>query len=369
MTEHVVGLYMHEVAMHVDHNVEEFKPPFTSALGGETNKKPLDALTPAHISALSTCLSSIDGILETFLSLEISTIRTLPIFHFVRVAYAVVVLIKMYFAAAAPSGELGKVIDKDNMKVEVYLDDLLEKFKEAATGDKSRPSAKFMMVLVMLKTWFHRQRENRRQSLLKGHERNGSTFSVTTRDGGTPGQEKDRQLVQQQQQPTPNQGAQEYTTPNTPLQLLSEVATGGNGQGGSRMSTYPTPSATSTADWASQSATPHMSSGPMQAPYPSQAYGETHVLAGNAHQHAGIYGNMGPAPMQGHDGLPLPQDMMAMNVGPMGLEYTMGDGFEQAMGITMGDGSYFGKYLSDDAFFGAMMDSMGGGPGPFFEGF
>lgn len=29
MTEHVVNLYMHEIAMHVDHNVDELAPPFT----------------------------------------------------------------------------------------------------------------------------------------------------------------------------------------------------------------------------------------------------------------------------------------------------------------------------------------------------
>ena len=101
--------------MHVDHNVEEFKPPFTeesirsSGIEEQEDSRPL---TPAHIAALSTCLTSIDGVFEAFLSLDIETIRTLPILYFVRIAYAVVVLIKMFFAAAKPNSELGKVINK-----------------------------------------------------------------------------------------------------------------------------------------------------------------------------------------------------------------------------------------------------------------
>jgi len=45
----------------------------------------------------------------------------------------------MYFSAASPNSELGKVIDKDNMKVEQYLDGLLDKFRAAAEDDRCRP--------------------------------------------------------------------------------------------------------------------------------------------------------------------------------------------------------------------------------------
>jgi hypothetical protein len=112
MAEHVANLYMHEVAMHVDHNVDDFKPPFTEAsmrgnrLNGKDDSAPL---TPAHIAALSTCLTSIDGVFESFLSLDVQVIRNVPVLFFVRTAYAVVVLIKMYFAASMPNSEFGKV--------------------------------------------------------------------------------------------------------------------------------------------------------------------------------------------------------------------------------------------------------------------
>jgi hypothetical protein len=103
---------MHEIAMHVEHNVDEFKPPFsdTNLRSGRTAAHDeLAPLTPAHISALSSCLVAIDGIFEAFFSLDVKTIRNLPVVIFVRTGYAVVVLIKMYFAASAPNGEFGKV--------------------------------------------------------------------------------------------------------------------------------------------------------------------------------------------------------------------------------------------------------------------
>lgn len=47
------------------------------------------------------------------------------------------------------------------------------------------------------------------------------------------------------------------------------------------------------------------------------------------------------------------------------LEYSMGDGFEQAMGMTLGYGD-FGKYFDDDHIFGGFFDSIGG-PGMGFD--
>lgn len=132
---------MHEVALHAYHNVDEFRPPFTEEKLSANEREP-DLLTASHISALSVCLTSIDGIFETFLSLEVDVVRSQPVFHFVRAAYAVIVLIKMYFTAASSDSELGKVIDKDNMKVEQYLDGLLEKFRAAAEDDRCRPGKK-----------------------------------------------------------------------------------------------------------------------------------------------------------------------------------------------------------------------------------
>ncbi|KAI9885943.1 MAG: hypothetical protein M1823_002269 [Watsoniomyces obsoletus] len=159
LNAHVLDLYMHEIAIHIDHIVDDFRAP--CGIGHDTGKdrtgpaRPAsEPLTAIHIDALMRCVSAIHSIIGIFLSFDVEKMRVLPIIHFVRVAYAVVCLTKMYFAATSPNSELGKVISVEDLKVERNLDGLLEGFRLAAEGDRCKPASKFMMVLVMLKTWF-----------------------------------------------------------------------------------------------------------------------------------------------------------------------------------------------------------------------
>ncbi|CZT03367.1 related to cercosporin resistance protein [Rhynchosporium graminicola] len=316
VTEHVVNLYMHEVAMHVDHNVEEFKPPFTDALlrDAPANSEQI-TLTGSHIAALSICLKSIDGIFGNFLQFNVDVIRCLPVASFVRVAYAVVVLIKMYFAAATPGSHFGKVIDKDNMKVEQYLDGLVDLFRKSAKDEKSRPSAKFLMVLLMLKTWFHRQREE------KGNNSNdaGPSSAPGDQSANAPNHNANGQRPQSS-----------YSPSNTPLQLLSEVATGNSG---------------------GQSRSGSMSNFAGSNEWQQMQYGG--------------YGSMAqPSLDQGYAGL-IDPNLVGMDFG-----YSMGDGLEQAMGMTLGVGEY-GNFYGENGFFGSLMGDIGdslGGQGGNFEG-
>ncbi|KAL0938681.1 fungal specific transcription factor [Colletotrichum truncatum] len=222
MSFHVLSLYMHEIALHTQ--LDDIRPPFDTATLKD-GMLPNLALTTSHVNALSACLSAIDGIFEAFLSMNVTSIRCLPVFNFVRVAYAVVVLIKMYFSATAPGSELGKVIDKDNMKVEYYLDALLEKFRAAASDDRSRPAAKFLVVLVMLRSWFLKQSK----AALGGPPPEGALrgVSVHSRDSAPTSRLPETTIAEGQrptyQQPTPTM--QSFPAANTPLHLLSEIAT------------------------------------------------------------------------------------------------------------------------------------------------
>lgn len=323
---------MHEVALHVDHNVDEFKPPFTEA-ALRTNGEDLPTLTSAHIDALSTCLAAIDGIFEEFLKFDIETIRCLPVLHFVRVAYAVVVLIKMYFAAAAPNSELGSVINKDNMKVEQYLDGLVDIFRASSAEEKSRPSAKFLMVLIMLKTWFHRQREGKTTPNNGQETSTWVTVPTTQKEPeATESRDNNREDQRQSTQSQPGQPIN-YTPTNTPLQLLSEVATGNSG-GPTRSDNMSAYSGTPSAGW------------PQNPQY-----------------------NYDPS-LQGPQIMGQAYNTMTAGLDPslnQEFNYMIGDGFEQAMGMTLGGVSDFGQYISDDTFFGSLMENVPGGPG--FEGF
>ncbi|KAF9770733.1 hypothetical protein IL306_011675 [Fusarium sp. DS 682] len=122
----------------------------------------------------------------------------------------------LYFSASAAGSELGRVIDKEDMQVGRYLDSLLDKFRATAAEDRCRPAAKFLVVLVMLRSWFYRQAE----SEAKESKAAPTTSAITQSPSQT-----------QQQPPKPannsvSQPSDHASTANTPLQLLSEVATG-----------------------------------------------------------------------------------------------------------------------------------------------
>jgi hypothetical protein len=230
---------MHEAATQIEMSDDCKQPVTTEEL--KTSLASDTPLTPAHISAISACLTSIDSIFEVFLSMDVPSIRCLPVFNFIRVAYAFVMLIKMYFAASSPKSELGKVIDKDHMKVEQHLDNLLEKFRATAENDKSRPAAKLLIVLAMLRSWLQKQKggglgaggglcpkaaaAGEGASTTEMPYPAEAAISYITRGGSTGGgadkpESGGRPSAQQSQQST------EYsTTANTPLQLLSEIAT------------------------------------------------------------------------------------------------------------------------------------------------
>lgn len=316
MSEYVINLYTHEIALHVNHNVEEFKPPFTEdALRGVDDAEQ-PKLTPAHVKAVSDCLKSVDGVFDTFLELDVETVRCLPVINFVRVAYATVVLIKMYYAAVTPNSEVGKVFDKDNLKVERYLDGLCALFSAACAEEKSRTSHKFLMVLMMLKTWFGRQQEGKPPQAAE-------PGALVDTSADTPSEKQD---------PQQRSGPQAtYNATNTPLQLLSEVATGNSG-GQPRASSSSQYAGGSAGDW-QQPQQPNFTNYPSMTQDPTNLYGTMNA------------GNIDPS---------------------LGFDYglAVGDNLEQAMGMAIGVGP-FGEFYTDEAFYG-LMDPAGGAS--FFEG-
>ncbi|OAA82545.1 Zn(2)-C6 fungal-type DNA-binding domain protein [Akanthomyces lecanii RCEF 1005] len=204
----LLNLYMHETVLHADNYSEVGGGGFsTDALRDGLVRDAEQPLSAQHVNALTSCLAAINGIFATFLGLEVESIRCLPVFNFVRVAYAVVVLMKMFFSASSAGSDFGAVFTRESMRVQEHLDALLDKFRKTAADDRCRPASKFLVVLAMLRSWFVKQGK--------------------TTDGGSAGAQENRSPGQQQQTQTPQYHQQQQPMQaNTPLHLLSEVATG-----------------------------------------------------------------------------------------------------------------------------------------------
>ncbi|KAI4182861.1 MAG: hypothetical protein L6R41_005741 [Letrouitia leprolyta] len=159
---HVANLYMHEFGTHLDQTLDFPNLTRTSESKDKKSKARPQVLTTAQISALTTCLTSIHGMFDTVLKISPEEVRNVPVFFFVRVSYAGIFLIKMYFAATSADSELGKVISSDDMRVEYYLGKLRELLQASGgSGKKCRVTRSFFLVLVMFQTWFERQKDGK----------------------------------------------------------------------------------------------------------------------------------------------------------------------------------------------------------------
>ena len=276
--EHVTALYLHEIALHFNHNVEDFRMPFTEESLKSVNNTS-DTLTQNQMAALEACLKAAHGILDTMLGFDIQVVKTLPmLIYFVRCVYAIVILIKMHVAVCTPDSELGKMMKPDDLRVEYYVDSLIALFSYVAKEEEFRPHPKILRILNVLRDWFGKHKEN-----------------VSAQQKG--------------EQPTPQQAPQslEPNSNQTPLQLLSQVATGNQQQD---------LSAPEAQDWTFTS--------PNVIDYRKGAHGN------------GPMGMqvMGAQQQQYPDAYAVPVTDPGM-VDPTNQDYGWGSGFEQAMDIAL----------------------------------
>lgn len=342
---------MHELALQ-NEPADAFKAPFAA----ESLRDSLVSnatLTPAYTNALASCLTAIDGIFDTFFSMDPASIRCLPVFNFVRVAYATVVLIRIYFAASTPNSELGKVIDKDSMKVDQHLENLLEKFRLTAAEDKSRPAAKFLVVLVMIRSWFQKISTGELNQTARIADAasavDGTSPFVTPNGTHAAGVEQTAGSTS-----TPSYSAQ---ASNNPLQLLSEAAT--NNQAATN---HPQASRSGGDNgnvmnnaWYHQ-----MSSFPSDAGS-SGGHDKSNGVAGDA--------SMPPPPQPFQHGQVMGTPAPFMNFGPEFDYSQLGDGFAQAwdntvQGLNDANGGLHDfnglSIMANDPLFGQMMGDFPG---------
>lgn len=202
--EHVCSLYAHEIVLHLNHNVDDFKMPFN-----EESLKNVNAgfgkLTQNQMNSLQACVKAAHGILESMLNFDGKTITSLPmLLYFVRCVYAVVILIKMHVAVCIPNSELGKLFQAEDLRVEHYLNGLIDHITTVARQRSIRPS-KIIRILKVLRDWFEEKHKK------------GVTAQLS---GEAPAQSDS------------HDSKQSHSEGQSGLQMLSQVATGQQAQNG-----------------------------------------------------------------------------------------------------------------------------------------
>ena len=152
---HVNKVNLHEIALHAEHDADEFRPPFSL----ETTKSSSKRLSPPYINAIMVCISSSQRVIDVFLGMSVEALRAAPRFLWTRLCYAVVILMKLSISASTPSSELGKVIDPEECKVLYYSERVITYMDKIATACSPKQhdiSFRFLRVLNNLNFWYRK---------------------------------------------------------------------------------------------------------------------------------------------------------------------------------------------------------------------
>ena len=335
-------------------NLEEL-----TAFGGESSRCLRSEKAPissAGIEARRTLSKSIHALLDEFLSFSVEDVRTIPVFHFVCMAYAATCLLRLYTRSVEPDSEFPKSVPPASLNVESYLTRLFDLLQAAAHDGKSKLAQNFQLVVLTLKSWYERRKGGRkplvdlkvqvqpvdtgRDTPFSGYRQISVHIDKSTQKIRNPEPElkRDATFPPNTSQPsTPMQSIEN----NSPLHLLSQVATSNPPVVPQQHQLNTVPTATHEA-WS-------------YAPYPAP------LIQNNAQQLS--YADNNPPyypPLQDGFANPPPNPYSGMYQG-----INLDPGLEQAIGMTFGGEGDFCEMLIGESYLG-MQGLQGSQPG--FEG-
>ncbi|KAL4783446.1 hypothetical protein BJX76DRAFT_257323 [Aspergillus varians] len=327
----IVNIYLHENAMILENSSEE------------NTATDSDFSTPAaaaRISSLSSTLASIHQAIDTVCSIPVSELISIPTVALARTAFALVALIKLYSIVTAPDSYIGQVIEPKVLKVELYLDRVIAHYTAAGSLAGGITPGKFSTVMSMLREWFKSRKDQH------GDLKN----ALQVAQGGDPS------ASQQGRYKSTN-----LSQGNTPLQLLSEVATGEpNNQSSPNQQQYqqhpyqpdrtaqlpPLPACISPSELPSRLPTntnSNTAAADSWAPYDSQR--QFYQSSGPFDTTTTTSPNHQPPPASGYPDFSIPgSNPLMMGPGPMGMFPDLGLGLDEQFWGTMG-------YIGDMPFF------------------
>lgn len=185
-------MYAHELALHINHNIDEFAAPFAANSLRTCSFIDTQDLNASHLSALQTVIVASRGLLDAFLRLSVTDMLALPPHIYGgRVIYAVVLLMKMHKAITKSAKGAGDVIKADELRLEAYLEQLVVVSKLLIANDECNALSRAFLIMAQLRDWFYLY-------LFK----KPSSADQTNTIGGSPIQTKNLQLNSTSHVPT-----------------------------------------------------------------------------------------------------------------------------------------------------------------------
>lgn len=149
-------MYAHELALHINHNIDEFAAPFAANSLRKCSFIDAQDLNASHLLILQTVIVASRGLLDTFLKLSITDMLALPPYIYGgRVIYAIVLLMKVHKAITTSAKGSGGIIKADELRVEAYLEQLVVISKLLIANDESNALSRAFLIMAQLRDWFY----------------------------------------------------------------------------------------------------------------------------------------------------------------------------------------------------------------------
>lgn len=150
------SLYIHELALHVNHNLDEFKAPFSGKSLESCNFVHTEAPSPSHVSMLRAVTLAAQGLLDTFICLSISDMLALPPHIYGgRLIYAVIILTKLDKAIRSSVSRWNGLITVDQLRLNPYIEQLVLISKRLITTDERNSLSRSFLIMPLVKEWLH----------------------------------------------------------------------------------------------------------------------------------------------------------------------------------------------------------------------
>ena len=149
-------MYAHELALHVNHNIDEFAAPFAANSLRTCSFIDAQDLNASHLSALQTVIIASRGLLDAFFRLSVTDMLALPPYIYGgRVIYPVVLLMKIHKAITTSAKGAGDIIKADELHLEAYPEQLVVVSKHLIANDEHNALSRALLIMAQLRDWFY----------------------------------------------------------------------------------------------------------------------------------------------------------------------------------------------------------------------
>ncbi|KAF2841909.1 hypothetical protein M501DRAFT_911405, partial [Patellaria atrata CBS 101060] len=153
-TSHSIIITIYEFLMDGGmHDAKQFENEYCTV--PSPNDKPLKSeMVPSavYLQATMRIINSAHNVLDIFLSVAPMMLRKISSALYFRVAYAVIVLLRISFTASTTA--LGDVLDVADLRAEQYLERLADAYQQASGPEQCRVPNHWLRVVQRLQQWY-----------------------------------------------------------------------------------------------------------------------------------------------------------------------------------------------------------------------